>query len=913
MNNSIIIIIVVVAIFIGYIFYQRRLRSSFGDGSLITADGEKLPPPIVYPSFPSGEVYSQITCGAGKEAWAISQNGHLWYSKNIESTDTAWQPMNAPPGPIPGYFAGISATNNDRIMTTTKGLTNVLSAWKNTARDYGKSSLPIKSISKLNDGSYVGIEWYSNQIWKCASMVLSGEKTMWYKLDPTNRDVFYAKQIIQLKDGTFAAIEYQTNQIWTSKILSGIKANWKNVGSVDHTKTHKSLSQRLNKTKPKELYIKYLTELNDGTFAAIEWDTNQIWTSKTLTNNKASWINLCDDMCGKDKNQYYGRTIKQLPDGTYISINWDDRLVYTSETLSGKKTDWQREQGHTQKLTDVLFIAETPLAPIPPTWGAAKHVIHHNRYMKDWFDKLKTQHHFEKSTFGDMSVPPVLPPPVPLPPPKPPIVVSPQIKDQLGHLFASNEHHKDGDRAANRIKCIGFDKLRNKGITCVDTHNNLWIADPVTARTGKGHLYWDFVPGPPNIDITGISWAPSECNTGALYVVGKDGTLWFSNRMVNWGIEADSWYSVKLPLGTRVSQVCVGGGSFNLSILTKSGNVHYAHLGVDHQSPNWSGVIARDISYISSDNGHMIYCVNKQGNITQYDADRPSSGMYAPNMAVFTTQKVVPMMMIDFNGDNTFMMTSKTGLIYWTDINDEPWAKKARIMRDVSSATSLSLFDDGHIMPQLHKIIPDKNAPLGTSSSLDIELPALPKGAKGQTKEGAVRSFAAKHADDAQTMQKSAFDFGVKKAGAAVGKKLTGMIAGPAALKAMKNPRKIIMDMILMIPGATEIFDTLFPGVVGEFLKDNPNLLIQAVGLICAPMSWPVAIPVFIIEVGIAIIIWEIQKHFAEIMKAFGQALKFIGKELEALGQVLGKFFGNLGGAIKKWWGCEVMSNRWNA
>ena len=48
-------------------------------------------------------------------------------------------------------------------------------------------------------------------------------------------------------------------------------------------------------------------------------------------------------------------------------------------------------------------------------------------------------------------------------------------------------------------------------------------------------------------------------------------------------------------------------------------------------------------------------------------------------------------------------------------------------------------------------------------------------------------------------------------------------------------------------------------------------------------------------------------------MAAFGTAFKFIGKALAALGDVLAKFFGNLGGAIKKWWGCSVKHHKWNA
>ena len=96
------------------------------------------------------------------------------------------------------------------------------------------------------------------------------------------------------------------------------------------------------------------------------------------------------------------------------------------------------------------------------------------------------------------------------------------------------------------------------------------------------------------------------------------------------------------------------------------------------------------------------------------------------------------------------------------------------------------------------------------------------------------------------------------------------------------NPKKmaaeIIVKQLFKIPGVEKVFDLIFPAPVGPFLKQNIFLLYQAIAICLAPAAIPVALPPFLVQVGIAIAVYEIQMHLDDIKKGISRTGKDIVK-----------------------------------
>jgi hypothetical protein len=81
---------------------------------------------------------------------------------------------------------------------------------------------------------------------------------------------------------------------------------------------------------------------------------------------------------------------------------------------------------------------------------------------------------------------------------------------------------------------------------------------------------------------------------------------------------------------------------------------------------------------------------------------------------------------------------------------------------------------------------------------------------------------------------------------------------------------KMLLDELFnSVPGSEKIFDEIFPAPLGPFLKQAPYLLIQAIFILVQPLTWPVALPPFLAEVGVEIAIQQIMEHSGKIAKAF--------------------------------------------
>jgi hypothetical protein len=98
---------------------------------------------------------------------------------------------------------------------------------------------------------------------------------------------------------------------------------------------------------------------------------------------------------------------------------------------------------------------------------------------------------------------------------------------------------------------------------------------------------------------------------------------------------------------------------------------------------------------------------------------------------------------------------------------------------------------------------------------------------------------------------------------------------GLKSVKAMAS--QAAADLIFdNVPGAKDVFMMIFPDPVGPFLMENIYLLIQAVGLLAAIPTLPVTLPPFLVQVGIAIALYAIEKNLQEIMKGLEDAANFI-------------------------------------
>jgi len=221
-----------------------------------------------------------------------------------------------------GTFIGIEYYTNQIWICKTQELDGRYTAWKNISP--ASAPFPLTSLVHLKDGTFIAIEYYSKQLWTCGTS-LSGDKNEWKNIAtndvPSLNQIIQLNGIIQLKDGTFAGIERSTNQIRTcGKTLSGDISDWMTIAFSSSPFPLKSIIQ-----------------LKDGTFAAIEYYSNQLWTCGTkLSGDYSGWTNISN-------NTIAFKGINQLQDGTFIGIEYGSNQMWkcATTTLSGKVGDWK--------------------------------------------------------------------------------------------------------------------------------------------------------------------------------------------------------------------------------------------------------------------------------------------------------------------------------------------------------------------------------------------------------------------------------------------------------------------------------------------------------------------------------------------------------------------------------------------
>ena len=106
--------------------------------------------------------------------------------------------------------------------------------------------------------------------------------------------------------------------------------------------------------------VNSIIQLKNGTFAAVESSTNQIWTCDTLSGNKTDWTWLSGPGTPGEKTPFPLIWIMQLPDYTFAAIEYYSNVVWTcGTTLSGSHTDWTNTVTGKSDLDTTVVVART--------------------------------------------------------------------------------------------------------------------------------------------------------------------------------------------------------------------------------------------------------------------------------------------------------------------------------------------------------------------------------------------------------------------------------------------------------------------------------------------------------------------------------------------------------------------------
>jgi hypothetical protein len=156
------------------------------------------------------------------------------------------------------------------------------------------------------------------------------------------------QQILQLQDGTFAAISFNSYQIMLAKTMDKSSIYYKLWVKADTApqllNINTNLLSALNDKPNGNIQFNNILQLQNGTFAAINKSSNQIITSNTLVNDYTTWVRADGTSLSGPADTGNGNIqfsqITQLQNGTFAALEFVSNQVYISSVLSNNTSTW---------------------------------------------------------------------------------------------------------------------------------------------------------------------------------------------------------------------------------------------------------------------------------------------------------------------------------------------------------------------------------------------------------------------------------------------------------------------------------------------------------------------------------------------------------------------------------------------
>jgi hypothetical protein len=200
---------------------------------------------------------------------------------------------------------------NSRQLYASPTLTNTASNWTLLP-----GTMSFADVIQLADGTFAALDYHG---WVFTAETLSNNTTDWTQLLPTT---IALQNISQCTDGTFIGAGYG-NEILISPVLSGAggQYGWSPVQSTTNN----------------PIGLRAVQQMKNGTYVAIEYYSQQLYTSSAAVNDKDKWSQSTGTF-GPVKSIY------QLPNKKYIAADTNGNM-FVSSFVTNDASAWAQIPG----------------------------------------------------------------------------------------------------------------------------------------------------------------------------------------------------------------------------------------------------------------------------------------------------------------------------------------------------------------------------------------------------------------------------------------------------------------------------------------------------------------------------------------------------------------------------------------